>query len=103
MRNNEAQRESRKKDKLDKELRAARADNDTKASEIKALASQLERYKQDITKTEQQLKEQRVGGICFVKAFHKMSILQIYLLFLLSLPLANKTKINYMECFSCNC
>ena len=60
MRSNEAQREGRKKDKLERELRQAKADLDTKITETKTLAGQIERYKQDISKTEQQLKEQRV-------------------------------------------
>ena len=60
VRSNEAQRESRKKDKLERELRQAKADLDTKGAEIKTLQGQIERYKLDINKTEQQLKEQRV-------------------------------------------
>ena len=60
VRSNEAQRESRKKDKIERELRQSKADLDTKGAEIKTLQGQIERYKQDIGKTEQQLKEQRV-------------------------------------------
>lgn len=60
VRSNEAQREGRKKDKLERELRQGKAELDNKAAEIKTLQSQIERYKQDIAKTEQQLKEQRV-------------------------------------------
>ena len=62
VRSNEAQRESRKKDKLDRELRQSRTELDTKSSEIKTLQQQVERYKQDISKTEQQLKEQRIAS-----------------------------------------
>ena len=61
VRSNEAQRESRKKDKLERELRQARTDVDQKTVDIKTLQTQIERYKQDMTKTEQQLKEQRVS------------------------------------------
>ena len=61
VRSNEAQRESRKKDKLERELRQGKAELDNKASEIRTLQGQIDRYKQDISKTEQQLKEQRVG------------------------------------------
>ena len=60
MRNNEAQREMRKKDKLERELKQTKADLDAKASDIKAMQTQIERYKQDIQKLEQQVKEQRV-------------------------------------------
>ena len=63
VRSNESQREGRKKDKLERELRQAKADLETKTAETKTLQGQMERYKQDITKTEQQLKEQRVGWI----------------------------------------
>ncbi|XP_071090253.1 cilia- and flagella-associated protein 58-like [Haliotis cracherodii] len=60
VRNNEAQREARKKDKLERELKQTKADLDGKASEIKAMTGQIERFKQDISKLEMQLKEQRV-------------------------------------------
>ena len=63
VRSNESQREGRKKDKLERELRQAKADLETKTAETKTLQGQMERYKQDITKTEQQLKEQRVGWL----------------------------------------
>ena len=62
MRNNEAQRETRKRDKMDREMKQTKADLDSKNSEIKAMQTQIQRYKEDITKLEQQLKEQRVGG-----------------------------------------
>lgn len=61
VRSNEAQREGRKKDKLERELRQSKADLETKTAETKTLQGQMERYKQDITKTEQQLKEQRIA------------------------------------------
>ncbi len=65
MRSNEAQRESRKKDKLERELRQARSDIETKSVDNKSLQAQIERYKQDMAKTEQQLKEQRVKVVGF--------------------------------------
>lgn len=61
MRSNESQREARKKDKLEREVRQTKAELDSKASDIKTLQTQIERYKQDASKTEQQLKEQRVS------------------------------------------
>lgn len=60
MRNNEAQRESRRRDKMEKELKQAKADLEGKTNEIKNLGSAIERYKADVAKLEQQLKEQRV-------------------------------------------
>ncbi|KAK7469781.1 hypothetical protein BaRGS_00036208 [Batillaria attramentaria] len=60
VRSNEAQREGRKKDKLERELKQSKADLDAKSSEIKTMSAQIEKFKQDITRLEQQLKEQRV-------------------------------------------
>ena len=45
MRSNEAQRESRKKDKLERELKQSKADLDAKNSEIKSLTAQIEKHK----------------------------------------------------------
>ena len=61
MRNNEAQRESRKRDKMDREMKQTKADLDAKNSEIKTMQTQIQRFKEDIGKLEQQLKEQRVS------------------------------------------
>ena len=60
MKSNEVQREGRKKDKLERELRQARAELDQKTSDIKNMTTQNERYKTEIQKTESQLKEQKV-------------------------------------------
>lgn len=62
MRNNEAQRESRRRDKMEKELKQAKADHEAKSTEVKNLASAIDRYKADVNKLEQQLKEQRVSS-----------------------------------------
>ena len=60
MRSNEAQRESRKKDKLERELKQSKADLDAKNSEIKSLTTQIEKHKAENQRLEQSLKEQRV-------------------------------------------
>ncbi|KAK0049011.1 cilia- and flagella-associated protein 58-like [Biomphalaria glabrata] len=60
MRNNEAQREGRKRDKLERDLTQAKADLDSKNSEIKKMQSQIEHYKEEKDILDQQLKEQRV-------------------------------------------
>lgn len=60
IRNNEAQRETRKRDKLERELRQCKGDLENKTGDLKALQSQIDRYKQDITKTEGQLRDQKV-------------------------------------------
>lgn len=69
VRNNEAQRELRKKEKLERELKQSRADLDTRTTEIKSMTLQIEKYKGDVTKLEQQLKEQRIMNERTVKEF----------------------------------
>ncbi|XP_064630786.1 cilia- and flagella-associated protein 58-like [Lineus longissimus] len=69
VRSNEAQREGRKKEKIDRELKQAKADMDAKGSEIKSMAFSIERYKQDVSKLEQSLKEQRINNERTVKEF----------------------------------
>lgn len=66
MRSNEAQREARKKEKIEKELKQAKNDLETRTAELKTKAGNLQRAQEDITKLEQQLKEQRVS-FCFQK------------------------------------
>ena len=61
VRNNEMQREARKKEKLERELQQSRIDFENKMSDTKNLQGQIDRYKQDISKMEQQVKEQRVS------------------------------------------
>lgn len=63
MRNNEAQRETRKKDKLEREIRQTKSDLDTKTGEIKQLQSHIERYTAEIAKMEKDLREQKVSGL----------------------------------------
>ena len=60
MKQNEIQRETRKKDKIERELNSEKKEVDAKNGEIKSLQSQLQRYKDDNIRMEQQLKEQRV-------------------------------------------
>lgn len=60
IKNNEAQREARKKEKLERDLRMARTELDNKHAEVKTLHGQIDRYKQDINKTESTVKEQKV-------------------------------------------
>lgn len=60
MKNNEGQRESRKKDKMERELKQSKADLDAKNNEIKSMNSHISRLKEESSKFEQQLREQRV-------------------------------------------
>ena len=60
VRNNEAQRETRKRDKLERDLTQTKAELDSKNSEIKNMVGQIERYKVEKDKLDQQLREQRV-------------------------------------------
>jgi len=61
MKQNEIQRETRKKDKMERELNNEKKEVDAKMGEIKSLQSQLQRCKDDNIRMEQQLKEQRVS------------------------------------------
>uniref|UniRef100_G3TWZ9 Cilia and flagella associated protein 58 n=1 Tax=Loxodonta africana TaxID=9785 RepID=G3TWZ9_LOXAF len=60
LRQNEASRESRKKEKLEKELKQIQTDMDSKQSEIKALQQYVQKSKEELQKLEQQLKEQKI-------------------------------------------
>ena len=62
---NEAQRETRKKEKLERELRAARTEQDAKNSEIKTLNQQIERFKREIQNLETTNKDHRVMNHLF--------------------------------------
>jgi len=46
---------------MERELKQAKADLDAKTGDIKNMQNQIGRYKEDIGKLEQQLREQRVG------------------------------------------
>ncbi|GAB5578766.1 cilia- and flagella-associated protein 58 isoform X3 [Prionailurus iriomotensis] len=59
-RQNEASRESRKKEKLEKELRQIQTDMDTRQTEIRALQQYVQKSKEELQKLEQQLKEQKI-------------------------------------------
>jgi len=60
MKNNEISRETRKKEKVEREINTQKKDLEAKSSEIKTLQTHLQRGKDDYTRMEQQLKEQRV-------------------------------------------
>ncbi|XP_019491834.1 PREDICTED: cilia- and flagella-associated protein 58 [Hipposideros armiger] len=59
-RQNETSRESRKKEKLEKELRQIQTDMDSRQTEIKALQQYVQKSKEELQKLEQQLKEQKI-------------------------------------------
>lgn len=61
VRNNEAQREIRKKEKLERECKQTKAEVEAKNVELKAKNSQLQRSQEDAMRMEHQLKEQRVS------------------------------------------
>ncbi|XP_030058639.1 cilia- and flagella-associated protein 58 [Microcaecilia unicolor] len=60
MRQNEASREIRRKEKLEKELKQVQADLDTKNVEIKSLQQIQQKNKDELQKLEQQLKEHKI-------------------------------------------
>ncbi|NWR60208.1 CFA58 protein, partial [Bucorvus abyssinicus] len=57
---NEASREARKKEKMEKELKSLLAEMDNKQAEIKNLQQQIQRNKEEQLKLEQHLKEQKI-------------------------------------------
>lgn len=61
VRNNEAQREARKRDKLERDLTQTKSELDGKNSDIRNMQTQIDRYKQEKDKLDQQLREQRVS------------------------------------------
>ena len=63
MRSNEAQREARKKEKIEKELKQTKNDLEARNAELRTKTGNLQRAQEDITKLEQQLKEQRVSYV----------------------------------------
>ena len=61
-RQHDALREVRKKDKLERELKASKLDLDKQNAEIKLKQSQLQKLQEDVAKLEQDLKEARVSA-----------------------------------------
>lgn len=60
MRQNEASRETRKKDKLEKEMKQLQTELDAKMTEVKTIQQNMHRNKEELLRVEQQLKEQKV-------------------------------------------
>lgn len=60
MRQNEVQRETRRKEKLEKEVKQLQTDLESKQAEIKSLTQQSQRLQDDQQKLEQQLQEHKV-------------------------------------------
>jgi len=60
MKTNEIQREGRKKDRLERDLRQAKADLEAKVNEMKNLQQSLENSKGNVDKLNGDLKEQKV-------------------------------------------
>ena len=60
MRTHEAQREGRKRDKLDRELKTARLDLESKNVEIKNKQGTLQKLQEECSRLEASLKEQKV-------------------------------------------
>ena len=83
MKNNEMQRENRKRDKLERELRQAHGDLDTKSAELRILQQELDSSKNITSKHEVELKQQKVGStalLSFLSLFKKTFWLPWFLL-----------------------
>ena len=61
VKSNEAQREIRKKEKLERELKQVKSEVETKHSELKAKQNQAQKAQEENSRLEHQLKEQRVS------------------------------------------
>ena len=61
MKSNEAQREIRKKEKLERELKQVKNEVETKHSELKSKQNQSQKAQEENLRLEHQLKEQRVS------------------------------------------
>ena len=62
MRQNECSRETRRKEKLEKEMKQMHSDLEAKQGDIKVLSQQGQRSKEEQQRLEQQLREQKVRG-----------------------------------------
>ena len=62
VRQNECSRETRRKEKLEKEVKQMHADLEAKQGDIKVLSQQGQRSKEEQQRLEQQLREQKVRG-----------------------------------------
>lgn len=60
VKNNEAQREMRKKEKMEREFKESKSEAETKSLELKSKQIQLQRAQEETLRIEQQLKEQRI-------------------------------------------
>lgn len=60
VRQNEASRDSRRKDKLERELKQLQTELDNKITDMKTMQQAMNRNKEELLKLEQQLKEQKV-------------------------------------------
>ena len=67
---NKAQREARKGEELKKELSQAKSDLENRTAKLQTKAGDLQSAQEDITKLDQQLKEQRVN---FLRVFIQFS------------------------------
>ena len=59
--NQEVDRETRRKAKLEKDLKAAQAECEARTQDIKAKQNQLQKAEEEYKRCEQQLRETRVG------------------------------------------
>lgn len=66
MRQNECSRETRKRERLEKEARQTQADLEAKQAELKVLGLQTQKGKEEQQRLEQQLREQKVSRIVSV-------------------------------------
>lgn len=71
MRQNEASRETRKKEKMERELKQLQNELEFKVADIKTMQQGLNKNKEELLKCEQQLKEQKVFLKIFINTHFK--------------------------------
>ncbi|XP_063818726.1 cilia- and flagella-associated protein 58 isoform X2 [Pseudophryne corroboree] len=74
VRQNEASRETRKKEKLEKDLKGVQNELDNKQAEMKSLQQTLHKNKEEQQKLEQQLKEQKILNERVVKELEQFQV-----------------------------
>lgn len=72
MRQNEASRETRKKEKMERELKQLQNELEYKMTDIKTMQQCLNKSKEELLKCEQQLKEQKVFLKILINTYFKI-------------------------------
>ena len=75
----EVDRETRRKAKLEKDLKAAQAECEARAQDIKAKQNQLQKAEEEYKRCEQQLRETRVRDCAITQCIYELSKWELYI------------------------